>query len=112
MKNIILIFFFLLIGFKTIAQESPKISEENKIYSFVQKRAEPIEGMKVFYESFIEEFNMGVSASKEKEIKIMQKFVVEKDGTFGEISSESIDDNYRKEAIRVLKTVCLGTCST
>lgn len=60
MKNTILIFFFLLIGFKTIAQESSTISEEDKIYSFVQEKASPIDGMTIFYQSFIDEFQIAI----------------------------------------------------
>jgi len=102
MKNVFLVLFILLTGVQSIGQETIDI-EDNKVYSFVQKKAEPIEGMTVFYQSFIEEFNMGVSTSKEKEVKLRLKFVVEKDGTFGDITSESTDVDYGKEAIRVLK---------
>ncbi len=102
MKSLIIIIFFLLTGVQSIAQETIDI-EDNKVYGFVQEKAFPIEGMTIFYQSFNEEFNMGVSTSKEKEVKLRLKFVVEKDGTFGDITSESTDVDYGKEAIRVLK---------
>lgn len=103
MKNTILIFFFLLIGFKTIAQESSTISEEDKIYSFVQEKASPIDGMTIFYQSFIEEFQIAISRFKDNDAKVRLKFIVEKDGTFSNITSESTNADYGKEAIRVLK---------
>lgn len=103
MKNTILIFFFLLIGFKTIAQESSTISEEDKIYSFVQEKASPIDGMTIFYQSFIDEFQIAISRFKDNDAKVRLKFIVEKDGTFSNITSESTNADYGKEAIRVLK---------
>ena len=56
MKNIILGSFFLLIGFKTIAQETIDV-DDIKVHSFVQKKAEPKEGLKKFYEKMSEEFD-------------------------------------------------------
>lgn len=103
MKNTILIFFFLLIGFKTIAQESSTISEEDRIYSFVQEKASPIDGMTIFYQSFIDEFQIAISRFKDNDAKVRLKFIVEKDGTFSNITSESTNADYGKEAIRVLK---------
>lgn len=46
---------------------------------------------------------MGVSTQKKNEVKVRLKFAVEKDGTFGDITSESTNVDYGKEAIRVLK---------
>lgn len=104
MKNILLVIFAIFTGLQVFAQEGNQL-EDNKVYALVQEKASPIEGMTVFYQSFIDEFDMSVSIPKENEKIIMLKFVVEKDGTFGDISTKGIDDNYRKEAIRVLKTM-------
>lgn len=102
MKNILLVIFALFTGLQVFAQEGNQL-EDNKVYGFVQERASPIEGMTVFYQSFIDEFDMSVSTQKENEVKVRLKFVVEKDGTFGDITSESTNVDYGKEAIRVLK---------
>jgi len=105
MKNIILVFFFLLIGFRTIAQKKGVIIQacgnpsynyqakkerlikgEDYIYSLVRKKAQPIEGFAVFFK------NLSVNVKEElgnkikrpltlKYIMIKIRFVVEKDGT-------------------------------
>jgi len=105
MKNTILVFFFLLAGFKSIAQEKGVIIQacgdpsynyqakkeqlikgEDYIYSLVRKKAQPIEGFDVFFK------NLSVNIKEElgnkikrpltlKYIVIKIRFVVEKDGT-------------------------------
>lgn len=102
MKNIILGSFFLLIGFQSIAQEKSVLLEDEKIYSFVDKKASAKEGTKVFYQNFIKEFNIRASSPKANDIKLRLKFVVEKDGSLSNITVEGTDDLYTKEAIRVI----------
>lgn len=105
MKNIILITFFLFIGFQLIAQEKGVIVQacdgplynyqskkadlikgEDYIYRLVQKKAEPIEGFDVFLK------NLSVNIKEQLQDKIKRpltlkhiiikiRVVVEKDGT-------------------------------
>jgi len=105
MKNILLIIFYLLIGFQSIAQEKSVSLESDKIYSAVQEKASPIEGVATFFQRFIKEFNYDVITSNESEIKVRMIFVIEKDGSFSNITAENSNENYREEAIRVLKTM-------
>ncbi len=103
MKNIILVFFFLLRGFKTIAQESPMISEEDKIYVFVQIKPTPKEGLTKLSKKV---------ASKLKKVQLVDNeesiffgFTVEKDGSLSNITvkSKDINDNNIQKAVRVLE---------
>lgn len=122
MKNIFLTIFILLAGFQSIAQEKNvhtygvsddlksvrekrKIpSQEEKVYSLVQKKAQPQEGMKVFYEDFIRKYNSEKVFSENDEIKVKLKFIVEKDGSFTDIKSGEFNE-LNKRAVRVLKSM-------
>lgn len=122
MKNIILVFFFLLIRFQMIAQEKNvhtygvsedlksvrekrKIpSKEEKVYSIVQKKAHPQEGMQVFYEDFIRKYNSEKMFSENDEIKVNLKFIVEKDGSFTDIKYGEFNE-LNNRAVRVLKSM-------
>lgn len=103
MKNIILGSFFLLIGFKTIAQETIDV-DDIKVHSFVQQKAEPKEGLQYFYKNYMRKFNSAKFSSSTGTLDVRLKFVVEKDGTFSDIQvlNESIQ-GLGEEAVRVLK---------
>lgn len=105
MKNIILVFFFLLIGFKTIAQETIDV-DDIKVHSFVQQKAEPKEGLQCFYKNYMSKFNSAKFSSSTGTLDVRLKFIVEKDGTFSDIQvlNESTE-GLGEEAIRVLKTM-------
>ena len=89
MKNIILVFFFLLIGFKTIAQETINV-DDIKVYSFVQTKAQPKEGLQLFYKNFTEKFKLPPLPKGTFEVVIRLRFIVEKDGTFSDIQVGSV----------------------
>jgi len=105
MKNIILVFFFLLIGFKTIAQETIDV-DDIKVHSFVQRKAEPKEGLQYFYKNYMRKFNSAKFSSPTGALVVRLKFIVEKDGAFSDIQvlNESTE-GLGEEAIRVLKTM-------
>lgn len=105
MKNLILITFLYFIGFQSIAQEKSVSLESDKIYSAVQEKASPFEGIASFFQRFIKEFDYDVITDNESEIKVRMIFVVEKDGSFSNITAENNDKSYSEEAIRVLKTM-------
>ncbi len=105
MKNTILVFFFLFIGFKTIAQETIDV-DDIKVHSFVQRKAEPKEGLQYFYKNYMRKFNSAKFSSSTGTLDVRLKFVVEKDGTFSgiQVLNESTE-GLGEEAIRVLKTM-------
>ena len=122
MKNILLVILALFAGFQLIAQEKNvhtygvsedlksvrekrKIpSKEEKVYSIVQKKAQPQEGMQVFYEDFIRKYNSEKVFSEDDEIKVKLKFIVEKDGSFTDIKYGEFNE-LNKRAVRVLKSM-------
>lgn len=106
MKNIILVFFFFLIGFKTIAQETIDV-DDIKVHSFVQTKAQPKEGIYQFMDNFLKAFSLkGLPISNLFELKVKLRFIVEKDGSFSDIRIVSEDCvGAGEEAIRVLKTM-------
>ena len=79
--------------------------DDNKIHNFVQQKAEPADGMQKFYQNFIRKFNAPDVGSGVNQIKVMLKFVVEKDGSFTDIQVVNDQNGAGKEAIRVLKTM-------
>lgn len=107
MKNIILVFFFLLIGFKTIAQETIDV-DDNKVHSFVQTKAEPKEGIVVFYNNFSEKFKTIIKPGSTKELTFYLEFVVEKDGSFSDVLiniSGKIDEGTKETILKVLRVM-------
>lgn len=104
MKNLIIIVFFLLVGFQLIAQESKLIEQkcdppshyqtkkedlikgEDYIYKLVHKKAQPQEGFDMFFKDLIinikEELGDKIKRPLTlKHIVIKIRFVVEKDGS-------------------------------
>lgn len=79
--------------------------DENKIHNFVQQKAEPTDGMQKFYSQFVKKFNAPEVGSNVNQIKVVLKFVVEKDGSFTNV--QIVNDQYGagKEAMRVLKSM-------
>lgn len=53
MKNILTIILIFFSGLQVAAQEENQL-DDNKVYSFVQKKAEPREGIVEFYNNFSE----------------------------------------------------------
>ena len=91
MKKILLILFVLLINnFSAFAQDEVK--------SFVQQKAFPKEGLQAFMKQFVAEFNTNNAKAIPKsvnQIKLRVKFIVEKDGSFSDITI--VDDEYKFE---------------
>lgn len=79
--------------------------DDNKIHTLFQNKAEPVDGMQKFYQSFVRKFNAPDVGSNVNQIKVMLKFVVEKDGSFSQITVVNDQNGAGKEAIRVLKTM-------
>lgn len=105
MKNIILVFFSLLVGFRSIGQETIDV-EDIKVYSFVQTKAQPKEGLQHFYKNYTRKFNSAKFSSPTGALDVRLKFIVEKDGTFSDV--QVVNENVQglgEEAIRVLMTM-------
>ncbi|SRR5690606_20227017 len=89
---------------QSIAQESNEV-DPDKVYRFVQKKAEPRQGMFKFLQAFTSEFNSLVIPPKFDEISFKLKFIIEKNGTLSTIEIEENEHAYAyiEEIIRVLK---------
>lgn len=105
MKNILLVVFAFFMGLQLMAQEENKL-DDNKVYSFVQMKAEPKEGIQGFYLDFTNEFKIDGIDAEVSEVNLRLRFVVERDGSFTDIMVVGPDPHdIGKEAIRVLKTM-------
>ncbi len=104
MKILLIIFCILFSSASIQAQESNE-SDDEKVYKFVQKKAEPKQGMFKFLQAFTNEFNSLVIPPKFDEISFKLKFVIEKNGTLSNIEIEENEYAYAyiEEIIRVLK---------
>lgn len=105
MKNILLTFFILLAGFQSIAQETIDV-DDIKVHRFVQQKASPQEGIAGFYHSYSKKFNSAKFSSSTGTLDVRLRFVVEKDGSFTDVSVSY--ENVRgaeEEAVRVLRTM-------
>ena len=107
MKNILLLF-VLFVTSQIFAQEENE-QENNKVYSFVQEKASPIEGMSGFYQNYVRKINRKKFSSTTVTLDVRLKFIVEKDGNFSDIQvlNESAE-GLGEEAIRVLKQCLRG----
>lgn len=94
----------LFLGLQSIAQESNE-SDDEKVYKFVQKKADPKQGMFKFLQAFTNEFNSLVIPPKFDEISFKLKFIIEKNGMLSNIEIEENQHAYAyiEEIIRVLK---------
>jgi len=79
--------------------------DENKVYSFVQQKASPNEGLQKFYQNFARKFNAPDVGGGVSEISVRLKFVVEKDGSFTDIQVLDDKQGVGREAMRVLKSM-------
>ncbi|MDN3706323.1 energy transducer TonB [Myroides ceti] len=79
--------------------------DDNKVHTFVQVKAAPVEGIKAFYTRYSGKFNAPDLGSGVNQIKVTLKFVVERDGSFTDIQVVNDQNGMGKEAIRVLKTM-------
>lgn len=94
LKLFILLFSF--VTFNSIAQEISNVK------TFVQQKAGPHEGLQEFYENFVKEFKAPKLSSNQNQLKIVAKFIVEKDGSFSEITVPNQSEEVTYEIIRVL----------
>lgn len=104
MRTFLLIFLIMFSSVLVQAQEQNDI-DDDKIYRFVQKKAEPKQGMSKFLQAFTSQFNSLVIPPKFDEISFKLKFVIEKNGTLSNIEIEENEHAYAyvEEIIRVLK---------
>lgn len=104
MKILLIIFCILFSSASIQAQESNE-SDDEKVYKFVQKKAEPRQGMSKFLQAFTNEFNSLVVPPKFDEISFKLKFLIEKNGTLSNIEIKENEHAYAyfEEIIRVLK---------
>lgn len=97
MKKILLLLLLLIQNFSVFAQDEVK--------SFVQQKAYPKEGLQVFMKEFVNKFdykNADKIPNDVTEIKLRVKFVVEKDGSFNDITLVDDTYNFKNEVIRIL----------
>ncbi|UUV21895.1 hypothetical protein [Paenimyroides aestuarii] len=97
MKKALLLLLLLIQSFSIFAQDEVK--------SFVQQKAYPKEGLQTFMEEFVNKFdykNADKIPNDVTEIKLRLKFVVEKDGTFNDITLVDDTYNFKNEVIRIL----------
>lgn len=104
MKFLKLIILLIFLNPFCVSAQQDKNIEDNQVYSFVQKKASPQEGFKMFHQNFKNKFDLYASLPEHNDVKFSLKFVVEKDGSLSNITVEGTDELYAKEAIRVLKT--------
>ncbi len=100
MKNSLVIVIAFLIGLQLTAQELTVT--EDKIHSFVQEKASPINGFEDFYQAFASEFDITAAVIKQDEVTFKVKLVIEKDGSFSNIQFLGDDYGYKEETKRVL----------
>src|SRR5690606_21601027 len=105
MKNIFLAIFILFVGSQEVAQESDKVAKK-KGHKFVQKKPEPIEGLKECYEKMSEEFDSKRAPPVDtKEVRITIMLTVEKDGSLSNFTVLKDDFGIAEETIKILKTM-------
>lgn len=104
MKSVFFCVFMLSFSLNTISQELVS-KDDSKIYTIVDEKAEPKDGVKAFYQKFISDFNTEAVPEAVSLIRFRLNFVIEKDGTLNDIRvvSESGSDAIQEEAIKVLK---------
>lgn len=102
MKNIILIIFYLLIGFQSIAQEDI-LEEDNRIHTITQVKAIPSEGLNKL------KYNLAIELKKYKNEKgldaLIFQFIVEKDGSISniQVKNEILSEKNIQKALYVLE---------
>ena len=103
--KIIFIIFCVFLSSATIQAQEINEMDDDKVYRFVQKKAEPKQGMSKFLQTFSNQFNSLVIPPKFDEISFKLKFVIEKNGTLSNIEIEENEHAYAyvEEIIRVLK---------
>lgn len=98
------------ISYAEISIDKEGVAFENEEpLKFVEKKAQPSEGLQRFFNEFIRKFNVPENppVNSNNEIKIILKFIVEKNGSISEIKGNSEMDSKAlvNEAIRVLNTM-------
>ena len=95
----ILKIFVLLIAFVSFNSNA---QETDDVKSFVQQKAGPHEGVQEFYKNFVDEFNAPKLSSNQNQLKILVNFIVEKDGSFSNVTIKDQSDEVTYEILRVL----------
>lgn len=98
MKKILLLLFIFL-------SHSFSVYSQDEVQSFVQQKAAPKEGLQAFMKEFVNKFdykNADTIPNDVAEIKLRVKFIVEKDGSFNDITLVDDTYNFKNEVIRVL----------
>ncbi|SFN10750.1 hypothetical protein SAMN05421741_101147 [Paenimyroides ummariense] len=100
-----LLIFLIMFSSATIQAQEVNEMDDDKVYRFVQKKAEPKQGMSKFLQAFTGQFNSLVIPPKFDEISFKLKFVIEKNGTLSNIEIEENEHAYAyvEEIVRVLK---------
>jgi len=93
--NLILLL-FTFVTFNSFAQDISNVK------TFVQQKAGPHESLQEFYENFVKEFNVPKLPSNQSQLKLVVKFIVEKDGSFSNITVVDQPEEVTYEIIRVL----------
>jgi len=92
----ILIVLIALVSFNSNAQAVDDVK------TFVHQKAGPYEGMQDFYKNFVDEFNAPKLPSNQNQLKILVKFIVEKDGSFSNVTVIGQSEEVTSEIVRVL----------
>lgn len=95
----ILKIFVLLIAFVSFNSNA---QETDDVKSFVQQKAGPHEGVQEFYKNFVDEFNAPKLSSNQNQLKILVNFIVEKDGSFSNVTIKDQSEEVTYEILRVL----------
>ncbi|PIE50469.1 MAG: hypothetical protein CSA38_03440 [Flavobacteriales bacterium] len=79
--------------------------QENKVFLKVEEVAKFPGGIKAFRESIINEFDVAKIKVNEKILRTIIKFVIEKNGRISNVHAVGGNDEFKKEAVRVIKTI-------
>ncbi len=91
-----------LIVLISLVSFNSKAQDVSNIKTFVQQKAGPHESLQEFYESFVEEFKALKLPSNQNQLKLVVKFVIEKDGSFSNITVIDQSEEVVNEIVRVL----------
>lgn len=101
MNKIFPIFFFIFLFLSKSYAQNNLENDQEKVYYAVQEKASPIEGFPAFAKKFTEIFDINNIATKDGILKIRIQFIIEKDGSFNEITIKDDEYNLIDEVKRV-----------
>lgn len=78
-------------------------AQEKEILPIPEIKAEPIQGMRNFYATFIRNVNLSEMPEEKNSIRVRLVFFVETDGSFSDIIAEGEPVKIQKEVIRVMQ---------